>query len=84
MLQGHSSDVGLSQGPPQQTLVMHSLCLLLSASPHPTPAHPSPADLHVAHRWVRGFLWPVWQLLVARGLGIEQVGQGAQLEVVPV
>lgn len=52
-------------------------------SPH-TPAHPTPADLHVAHRWVRGFLWPVWQLLVARGLGIEQVGQGAQLEVVPV
>ena len=49
-----------------------------------TPAHPTPADLHVAHRWVRGFLWPVWQLLVACGLGVEQVGQGAQLEVVPV
>lgn len=44
----------------------------------------TPADLHIAHGGVRGFLWPVWELLVACGLGIEQVGQRAQLEVVPV
>lgn len=53
-------------------------------SPPNTSQLSTPADLHVSHRWVRGFLWPVWELLVARGLGIEQVGKGAQLEVVPV
>lgn len=42
------------------------------------------ADLYVAHRWVWGFLWPVWELLVACGLCIEQVGQRAQLEMVTI
>lgn len=45
----------------------------------PPPKHNSstftPADLHISHRWVWSFLWPVWELLVACGLGIEQVGQ---------
>ena len=44
--------------------------------PPACPTQPfAPADLHIAHRWVRGFLRPVWELLVACGLGIEQVGQ---------
>lgn len=42
--------------------------------PAPTEGNPLPTDLHVPHRWVWSFLWPVWQFLVARGLGIEQMG----------
>lgn len=60
-------------------------CLSLHTHTHTQAIQPStPADLHIAHRWVWGFLWPVWEFLVACGLGIEQVGQRAQLEVVPV
>ncbi len=40
--------------------------------------------LHVAHGGVRGGFRPVRQLLVAASLGIQQVGQWAQLEVVSI
>lgn len=69
----------VSVGPALQTPWLPAACPSARAV-QPT----TPADLHVAHRWVRGLLWPVRELLVARGLGIEQVGQRAQLEVVPV
>lgn len=42
------------------------------------------ADLYVAHGRIWGFLRPVWELLVACSLCIEQVGQRAQLEMVTI
>lgn len=54
----------------------------------PPPMHPSTlgcsTHLHIPHGGVRGLIWPVRQLLVAHSLGVEQVGQGAQLEMVPI
>lgn len=40
--------------------------------------------LHVAHGRVWSSFRPVWQLLVAAGLRIQQVGQRTQLEVVSI
>lgn len=40
--------------------------------------------LHVAHGGVRGGFGPVRQLLVAPSLGIQQVGERTQLEVVSI
>lgn len=40
--------------------------------------------LHVAHGGVRGSFRPVRQLLVAPSLGIQQVGEWTQLEVVSI
>lgn len=48
------------------------------------PGHSHKRYLHVAHRWIWGHLGPVGQLLVTAGLGVQQVGERAQLEVIPV
>lgn len=60
----------------------------LSQCPHlgpSSPMHPRcSTHLHIPHRGVRGLVWPVRQLLVAHSLSVEQMGQGAQLEMVPI